>query len=420
MSSNTKHVMIIGGGVIGLCSAYYLRKSGCEVTVVDRSAEDDSSGCSYGNAGFIVPSHFIPLAAPGMMSQGLKWMLKSDSPFYVKPRLDLDLIKWTLHFQRAATKARVDMVAPVLRDISLRSKTLFHEMSKDFQFQMKDSGLRMMYKTEACRAEELELAEQAAKLGIEAKELTSTQVQSMESSLETNVIGAITYPGDSSLNPSEFMHSLWQSLIGSGVKFIYNTEVLQLKMDAGSISSLMTNSGELKADEFVLAGGTWSQNLAKQIGLNLPLQAGKGYNVTVQNPAQQVSMPSILCEAKVTVSPFESALRFGGTMELSGLDKSISQVRLNAIKKAVINYFPNYDSTVLDVPKPWAGLRPCSPDGLPYIGKTCKADNLIIAAGHAMLGLSLGPVTGEFVANTVVHRLQDHKVPCQLDPDRFL
>lgn len=416
MSSNSKHVLIIGGGVIGLCSAYYLRKSGCEVTVVDRSAEDDSTGCSFGNAGFIVPSHFVPLAAPGMMSQGLKWMLRSDSPFYVKPRLDLDLIKWTLLFQKAATKERVDKAAPVLRDISLRSKALFHEMSKDFQFQLKDSGLRMMYQTEACRVEELEMAEQAAKLGIEANELTSAQVQSMESSLETNVIGAIIYPGDSGLNPSEFMHSLRQSLIGSDVKFIYNTEVRGLKMDAGSISSLETDSGELKADEYVLAGGTWSQKLGKQVGLNLPLQAGKGYNLTIQNPAQQVSMPTILCEAKVAVSPFENATRFGGTMELAGLDRSISQIRLNAIKKAVSSYFPNYDSTILDAPKPWAGLRPCSPDGLPYIGRTTKANNLCVAAGHAMLGLSLGPVTGELVKDEILGTKHGSEL---INPDRY-
>ena len=416
MRSDSKHVLIIGGGIIGLCSAYYLRKSGCEVTVVDRLVEDDLSGCSYGNAGFIVPSHFVPLASPGVLRQGLKWMLRSDSPFYVKPRIDLDLIKWTLLFQRAATKSRVDEAAPVLRDISLRSKALFQQLSQELQFTMRDSGLRMMYQTEACRAEELEMADRAAKLGIEAKELTATDVQVAELDLETNVIGAVTYPGDSSLNPTEFMSSLKQSLLGSGVKFIYDSEVSRIEMEGNSVSNLVTYSGNIKADEYVLAGGSWSQKLAKQIGLNLPLQAGKGYNVTVQNPTQQISMPSILCEAMVAVSPFDNATRFGGTMELAGLDKTISKVRLNAIKKAVTTYFPNYHSDVLDKSKPWAGLRPCSPDGLPYIGRTAKASNLTIATGHAMLGLSLGPVTGELVRDAVLDFEMNSEL---LEPDRF-
>ena len=416
MNQNPKHVLIIGGGVIGLCSAYYLRKSGCEVTVVDRSSEDDLTGCSHGNAGFIVPSHFVPLAAPGMMTQGLKWMLKSDSPFYIKPRFDLDLIKWTLLFQNSATKEHVEKAAPVLRDISLRSKALFLSMKNDFQFQMRESGLRMMYQTETCRAEELEMAEHASKLGLEAIELTASQVQEQESTLDTNSIGAVIYPGDSSLNPGEFMASIKQSLLNSGVKFIHNTEVVSIQMENDSISGIKTNSEVLTADEYVLAGGSWSQKLGKGIGLNLPIQAGKGYNVTVQNPNQQVSMPSILCEAKVAVSPLENATRFGGTMELAGLDRSVSQVRLNAIKKAVASYFPNYNSEALGIPDPWAGLRPCSPDGLPYIGRTSKAKNLIIATGHAMLGLSLAPVTGELVRNAVL----DFEMNCKpLDPDRF-
>ncbi len=412
----SKHVLIIGGGVIGLCSAYFLRKAGCEITVVDRSSEHDSTGCSYGNAGFIVPSHIIPLAAPGVMGQGLKWMLRSDSPFYVKPRLDLDLIKWTWHFQRAANQARVNVAAPVLRDISLRSKVLFGEMRKDLDFEMRCTGLRMLYQTEACRVEELEIAEFAAKLGIEANELTPAQVQSEESCLETNTIGAVTYSGDSSLNPSEFMRSLRRSLETSGVKFIYNTEVKQIELEGKSISGIRTELGVLTADEYVLAGGVWSQNLAKKIGLNLPLQAGKGYNVTVQNPMQQVSRPTILCEAKVAVSPFEGATRFGGTMELTGLDRTISPVRLNAIKKAVVRYFPNYNSSVLEKPGPWVGLRPCSPDGLPYIGRTGKANNFIIATGHSMLGISLGPATGELVRDTILSDVYTSEPFC---PDRY-
>ena len=416
MSSQSKHVLIIGGGVVGLCSAYFLVKSGFEVTIVDRSSNGDSSGCSFGNAGFIVPSHFVPLAAPGMMSQGLKWMLRSDSPFYVKPRFDLNLLRWTMLFNQAATKTRVNAAAPILRDLSIRSKRLFQELDGELNFGLKPSGLRMMYQTEKCRAEELEMAEQAATLGIEANELSSADVQSEEPNLQTNVIGAVTYPGDASLNPSLFMTKMRESLVTSGVHFKNGVEVKALNLDGGKISSVVTDSGELTADEYVLAGGSWSQKLAKTIGLKLPVQAGKGYNFTVDNASQQVAVPSILCEAKVAVSPLGDKTRFGGTMELAGLDRSISPVRVNAIKKAVQQYFPDFDQTKFDGAAPWAGLRPCSPDGLPYIGRTAKAQNLIIATGHAMLGLSLGPVTGELIRDSILGKEQPSKL---IDPDRY-
>lgn len=403
MSVNSeRHVIIIGSGIIGLNSAYFLQKEGFRVTVVDENSEADTTGCSYGNAGFIVPSHFVPLSAPGVISQGLKWMMQSDSPFYVKPRLSADLIKWVMHFNSASTKARVDEAAPILRDLNLRSSQLYRSLSKEFDFGLEHRGLRMMYKTEVCKVEELEMAAHAAKLGIETQELTSDQVQAQESDLKTDVLGAVVYPGDSHLLPSKLMVGLKARLVASNVEFLYNHRVTKLNIEAGRISSVSTSNGELQADEFVLAAGSWSAELAKGIGLNLPLQAGKGYNITINKTDQQMSMPTILCEAKVAVSPLGESLRFGGTMEVAGLNRSVSDKRVSAIKKAAVSYFPNLDPSTLDKPKPWAGLRPCSPDGIPYIGKTSKAQNLTIACGHAMLGLSLGPVTGELVKDAIL------------------
>lgn len=403
MSVNSdRHVLIIGSGIIGLSSAYFLQKEGFRVSVVDENTEADSTGCSYGNAGFIVPSHFIPLAAPGVISQGLKWMMKSDSPFYIKPRLNADLIKWVMQFNRSATKEKVQAAAPVLRDLNLRSGRLYDELSKEFDFGLEHRGLRMMYKTEACKREELEMAAHAAKLGIETQVLTGDQVQAQESDLKTDVLGAVMYPGDSHLSPGKLMAGLRERLVSNGVEFHYSTEVKKLNSVDGNIESITTTKGALKADEYVLAAGSWSAELAKQLDLNLPLQAGKGYNITIDKTDHQVSIPSILCEAKVAVSPMGESLRFGGTMEVAGLNRSVSDKRVSAIKKAAVNYFPNLDPTALDKPKPWVGLRPCSPDGIPYIGKTSTAKNLTVACGHGMLGLSLGPVTGELVKDAIL------------------
>lgn len=417
MSGNSdRHVLIIGGGIIGLCAAWNLRKEGFEVSVVESGQRSDTSGCSYGNSGLIVPSHFVPLAAPGVITQGLKWMMKGDSPFYIKPRLNSDLMAWVLHFKKASTTSRVEVAAPILRDLNLRSRELYDELAKVIDLGLEHRGLRMMYKTEACKRHELEMATMATKLGIETMELTGQEVQARESALKTDVLGAVIYPRDSHLSPSKLMDGLKQKLKMDGVYFQYGQEVKQLNMEDGYISSITTLNGELQADEFVLAAGSWSAEIAKQIGLHLPLQAGKGYNVTIEKTAQQISMPSILCEARVAVTPIGDSLRFGGTMEVAGLSRSISPNRVEAIKKAALSYFPNLDRQQLDQPKPWAGLRPCSPDGLPYIGRTSKAENLTVASGHAMLGLSLGPVTGELVRDAILGKAA---ISPLINPDRF-
>ena len=212
------------------------------------------------------------------------------------------------------------------------------------------------------------------------------------------------------------MDGLKQKLKMDGVYFHYGEEVKQLNLENGHISSITTLNGEMQADEYVLAAGSWSTELAKQIGLNLPLQAGKGYNITIERTAQQISMPSILCEARVAVTPMGDSLRFGGTMEVAGLSRTISKNRVEAIKKAAISYFPNLDRNQLDQPEPWTGLRPCSPDGMPYIGRTSKAKNLTVACGHAMLGLSLGPVTGELVRDAILGK---SAMTPLISPDRY-
>jgi D-amino-acid dehydrogenase len=404
-------VTIIGSGVIGLFSAYYLNKQGYEVIIIERSNGDD--GCSTGNAGMIVPSHFIPLAVPGMIEKGIKWMFNSESPFYVKPRLNLDLLSWGLKFYQAATKKQVERAMPALRDISLLSKTLYQDLAKtpDFDFAFEEKGLMMLCKTEHSFEEEIEVAQQANELGLKTKILSTKELHEFEPEVKPDVAGAIFYEGDAHLYPNQLVKNLKKHLENNGIKFFYNTEVTGFELEKNEIKSIkirqiisnVTQNSELNTENIVIATGSWSPLLTDMLNIGLPMQAGKGYSVTYeQNEGKKLNIPSILLEARVAITPMsDNLIRFGGTMEIGGLNNQINMNRVRGIIKAVPNYFPDYQIDIPQKEQVWYGLRPCSPDGLPYIGRTNKYKNLVIASGHAMMGLSLAPATGKLVQEII-------------------
>ncbi|WP_435355956.1 NAD(P)/FAD-dependent oxidoreductase [Emticicia sp. SJ17W-69] len=407
---------IIGSGVIGLFSAYYLNKQGYEVTIIERSNGDDS--CSMGNAGMIVPSHFIPLAVPGMIEKGIRWMFNAESPFYVKPRLNLDLISWGLKFYQAANKKQVEQAMPALRDISLLSKALYQDLAKtaDFDFAFEEKGLMMLCKTQHTFEEEVEVAHQANELGLKTKILSTKELHEFEPEVKPDVAGAVFYEGDAHLYPNQLVKNLKKHLENKGVKFLYNTEVTGFEFEKNEIKSIKikqsvgeatqnrtANRSELKTQNLIIATGSWSPLLADMLNIGLPMQAGKGYSVTYeQNEGKKLNIPSILLEARVAITPMsDNLIRFGGTMEIGGLNDEINMNRVRGIIKSVPNYFPDYQIAVPQKEQVWYGLRPCSPDGLPYIGRTNKYKNLVIASGHAMMGLSLAPATGKLVQEII-------------------
>jgi D-amino-acid dehydrogenase len=397
-------ITIIGSGIIGLSSAYYLTKSGYEVTIIERGSGND--GCSFGNAGMIVPSHFIPLATPGMIEKGIRWMFNSESPFYVKPRLDWDLISWGLKFYKAANKKQVDKAMPALRDISLLSKKLYQEIAKepDFDFAFEEKGLMMLCKTQHSFEEEAEVAEIANKLGIEAKVLSTSELHQIEDEVKPDVAGAVFYSGDTHCYPNAFVKQLKAYLQKKGVKFLYNSEVTGFEVEDGTIKKLKINHSLIHSfTHLVIATGSWSPILTKLLNLNLPMQAGKGYSVTnEQVEGKSLKIPSILLEARVAITPMsDNLIRFGGTMEIGGINDEINMNRVRGIIKSVPQFFPDYPIEIPAKEKVWYGLRPCSPDGLPYIGRTQKFKNLTIASGHAMMGLSLAPATGKLVQEII-------------------
>ncbi len=415
----SKRVVIIGAGIIGLCSAYYAAKRGHQVTVIDRDSEN-RDGCSFGNAGMIVPSHFVPLAAPGMVALGLKWMWNPESPFYIKPRLDAGLLDWGFKFWQAATAAHVDRSAPLLRDLNLASRACYEELAAlpSVDFGLTRKGLLMLCKTEQTLEEEAHQAAHANKLGVPAEVLDAKQTAERDTGVTMDVTGSVYYPKDCHLSPNRLMASLKQQCDVLGVKFRWNEEVLRISRQDSRITHLHLANGELKADEFVLCGGSWSGELAQQLSLNLPMQAGKGYSLTLSKPRQLPGLCSILTEARIAVTPMGDTLRFGGTMEIAGLNQDINPTRVRGIIKSAPKYFPEFGENDFTGIKPWCGLRPCSPDGLPYLGRTGNNSNLTIATGHAMMGLSLGPITGRLVTEILTNEHTSHDLAL-LSPDRY-
>jgi D-amino-acid dehydrogenase len=398
---NKDRVVIVGGGVIGLCSAYYALKRGFAVTVVEREAAGGDN-CSMGNAGMIVPSHFTPLAAPGMIAKGLRWMFNPESPFYVRPRVNPDLMRWGWLFYRHSTARHVAESRELLRDLNLESRRLFAELAEDEDFGLATRGLLMLCKTAKGLDEEAEVAHAANEIGLKAEVVDAAGTAKLDPAITMDVAGAVYFPEDCHLDPARFMATMRRRVADLGGVFESGVEIDRIEAKNGQVASVRGNGRKLEGARFVLAGGSWTPKLLERIGVKLPLQAGKGYSLTLPAPPELPRLCSIFAEAKVAITPMGGSLRFGGTMEVGGLDLSINPARVRGIVKSVHAYFPKFSERDFDGIQPWAGLRPVSPDGIPYLGNVSGLPNLLVATGHAMMGLSLAPVTGRLVADLLV------------------
>lgn len=406
-------IIIIGGGIMGLSSAYYLQQAGHQVTILEKG--DMGDNCSFGNAGMIVPSHFVPLAAPGMVQQGIRWMFNSKSPFYVKPSLNPELFSWGMKFLKHANAAHVARAAKPLLEISLLSKRLYQELNSrpGFDFGLVEKGILMFYKTEQAGEEEAHLAESGRKLGLDMAVLNAAECQALQPGLALDVLGAVHYRCDAHLYPNHLIAAMVKHLEASGVKIERNREVTKIDTVAGKVVRVWAGAEEWLADQYIIAGGSWSPAIAKMAGLKVPLMPGKGYSFMVKEPQQRMQIPALLCEARVAITPMNGSIRYGGTMELAPVNKRTNMNRVKGIVEAVPKYFPGLHPELPAEKDIWFGFRPSSPDGLPYIGRSSKYANLIIATGHGMMGLSLGPATGLLVSQLAGN------MPPAIDIDAF-
>ena len=402
---------------MGLSAAYHCLRAGRRVRVIERGAAEDPN-CSSGNAGMVVPSHFVPLAAPGMIAKGLRWMFDRESPFYVKPRLSPSLLRWGWLFWRHANAGHVARCRELLRDLNLESRRLFAELAKEEDFGLVQRGLVMLCKTGKALDEEAELAAAAAEIGIEARVLDRLGVAELDPDITMDVDGGVYFPQDCHLDPNRFLTVLRRRVAALGGELVAAAEADGFEISGGRVKAVRAGGERHEGGHFVVAGGVWSPALLRQVGLRLPMQAGKGYSLTLNQPAELPQLCSILVEAKVAVTPIGDQLRFAGTMEVGANDLRIDPARVRGIVKSAAAYFPEFDVRDFDGIQPWVGLRPVSPDGMPYLGPVPGLGNLIVATGHAMMGLSLGPVSGRLVAELVDGRAPFLPIG-QLDPARF-
>lgn len=409
--------IVIGGGIIGLSSAFYLQESGWEVVVIDKN--DFSDNCSYGNAGYVCPSHFIPLATPGIVKQGLKWMWNSKSPFYVEPRLSSDLVRWGLQFIKSATPEKVAAAAIPLRDIALYSQVCYEQWLSvpGFDFSYEKKGLLEYFQTAEKEAHSHHTAEDALKLGLEASVLSAAEVQAMEPRVKLNIRGALYFRCDAHLYPQKLMRNLRSLLEKRGVQFRPSETVTTFIQSGNVVQKVITSQSEYTTDLVVVATGSWTSELVKQLHLRIPMVAGRGYSVTLENSPFHLNYPAVLQEGRVAITPMDgNKIRFGGTMEITSLKAPPRMNRVKGILESVQRYLPEFNISMPAEKEVWYGYRPCSADGLPYIGRI--KDNVVLASGHAMIGLSLGAGTGKLVAALANHQQPEVNLS-SFDPLRF-
>lgn len=411
------HAVVIGGGVIGLASAYDLRTRGWDVTILD--ARQPGMAASKGNMGWITPTLSEPVPAPGLVRTSLKWMLQPESPLYVKPQLDLDFIRFLISFWRNCNPRSYNEGLAATAELNRRTMDDFDALKEaGVPFEMHKSGLLFVFRGPEHMDEFAHEMEHLKDYGYDALEpLIGAQLREFEPVLTDALYGGYWISKERHVRPETLTAGYAQWLASHGVEIRTGAPVLSFDRDHGVITGVRTPAGHLKADAFLIAAGAWSGEVAKLAGVRLPIQAGKGYSLDYSPPPFEVRHSLYLHDERVAVSPYEGTVRLGGTMELSGINERILQRRAGALAKAGHELLRNWPAKA-DAPPAWTGMRPMSPDGLPVIGFLRGYRNLAVATGHAMLGVTLGPTTGAVIGEMMTtNTIPDILRP--FSPNRF-
>ncbi len=390
------HTVVIGGGIVGTATAYYLTKQGRRVTLLEQG--DLCSGCSSGNAGQITPGH-LPLPQPGTMWRNLRWLFKSTSPLYVAPRFDLDLLKWLWQFNQACNEPHLNKATRVLCELGAASGKLFEQLVEEIDLQFENTGRLEVCRTEESYQSACAESELLRDCGFESQPLQGSEVQHFEPAIQNAVAGAIFYPNSGFCDPHKLVEQLAAAAKRSGLELELNTQVTDLGVKNGRLVAVITPQEEIRADAVVVACGSWSPQLAKRLGMRLPIQPGKGYHLDVQRPATAPSTPVVLVEERIFVTPINDILRLAGTMEFSGFNLKQRPARIEMLSTGASQYLSGIEEATER--SRWCHLRPMTPDGLPIIGRAPRIDNVWVATGHGMLGLTQGPITGKLLADWI-------------------
>ena len=397
-------VGIVGGGAIGLCTAYYLRKLGADPVLIESSTL--GSGCSLGNAGWVFPSKSTPLAAPGLTLKSLKWMLRRDSPLHIKPSALPRLIPWLMRFRSYCNHA--DQMRGVAAWVALNEVTMerYDELAADgVQFEYCESGLLMAFRDfdeAAATRKEIELVAASGAVAVpsDCYELNEVELYEREPMLRPGFRVGLFLDEGRHVRPESVMGGLGSSLRANGIEVHQGVAATGFRSEKQRVTAIVTSEGDLEVDAVVLAAGAHTGTLSRMLGCPIPLIAGKGYSVTIEQPANQLRQPLLLGGALIGLSPFKGALRFAGTMELSGVNSRMDAARVRSIRRQV--------SRALDIPeaseggRAWMGMRPMVPDSLPVIGKLPSRENVYVNTGHQMSGITVAPSSGWALAGLML------------------
>lgn len=409
-------VCVVGAGIVGLWSAFELRRRGVRVIILDQG--DPGHGCSWQNAGWVVPAMSGPLPAPGTVRQSLRWMLTRDSPLYIRPAVDLELLRWLWAFWRRCNPRDYAEARTAIARLHDGVMNDFDELRREqAAFEMHESGLLFAFRTEAELREHADEMQAMARLGWgPTHTLGPAEVRRTEPALGTQVVGGLLVERARHVRPEDLVTALAARLRTMDVDIRAGTRVNGFARDDARITACETSAGPVHADRFLVAAGVWTGRLVAQLECAIPLQPGKGYSITVRAPTAPLRRPVYLSEARIACSPFDGLVRFAGTMEFSGLNGAVDPRRLSAIVRAVRRFLPDL---ALDEPRiEWMGMRPVTPDGLPVIGRVPGFDNIYVATGHAMLGVSLAGPTARAVGDLIMGGEQS-AVLVPFDPARF-
>ena len=397
---NRRHeILVIGGGVIGVCIAYYLAAEQYDVTLVEK--DQICSGSSHGNAGLISCANPIPMAEPGVIKKGLRWMLDAESPLYIKPRLDLDLLRWVLGFRAACKEKQMRRTI----DVTLAMRRISKQLSAEFSaadrktLGWQNKGRMLVYQNHDSLRDGVETLNFLAQYGVSGNILDGRGVCEMDPNLKPSVVGGIYYPDYEHVLPETYVNGMARIAEDRGANLKTGTEVIGFENAGKRITRVITTRGYFDPDQVVLAAGSWSPVIARDLGLKIPIQPAKGYSITFKRTPGCSEIPLSLADHKIAVTPMGAQLRFSSNLELVGYDPSINLRRVAAARRAAKLYLAGIDE--LELIQIWSGFRPNTPDTMPIIERSRTYDNLVLATGHDMLGMTHSLITGKLVSEII-------------------
>jgi D-amino-acid dehydrogenase len=404
------HVLVVGGGVIGLAQAYDLARRGLHVTVLE--AREPGEGASGVNAGWVVPAMASPVPAPGVVLQGLRWMLRSDSPLLVRPSLDpgyLGLLfgMWrhgNARAFRAGFEAQVRLAGSTMG--------LLDGYARDgITFEVHRDGVLLAFLSAEKFDHQRHDLDVPSRAGFGPEVLDGDEARAVEPGLTERIVGGIRFPREWHVDPRSLVSGLRTACERLGVRIVTGVPVSGFEQTDGDVTAVFAGPERLTADAIVLAAGAWTRPLAASLGASVPVHPGKGYAIDLSPAPITLRSMLYLAEAKVAMTPLDGRLRLAGTMELGRLDEDIDAVRVRAIGQAPTAYL--HDWSAPSGPRTiGAGMRPMTPDGLPVIGRLPGLTNVYVTSGHGMMGVTLAPASARSLTEVIV----DGRTPPDLEP----